>query len=307
MTTIDAHSHLSPPAYVEALKRRREYADMTPILAEDLVTFMDRFGIDATVVSSGPPGVHVGDQGLATELARLLNEELATVVQAEPRRFGALASLPLPDVDAALTELAHAADVLKLDGVTVTSQVDGVYLGDPALAPLLAELDRRGTYVMVHPTAPPYEVPIPEHRVGLYELTFETTRAIASLIYSGSFERYTNIRWQFAHLGGTMVFVGHRLASLADRDQQLADAAPAGALGYLARQFYDTALSNDEAMVEATRRIAPFEQIVFGSDWPFLPLGDGLDATPGLAYLGVEQRAALCGAHARKLVPRLFS
>jgi 6-methylsalicylate decarboxylase len=250
--------------------------------------------------------VFFGDQGQANELAGLLNAELAAIVRAAPQRFAALASLPLPDVDAALHELSHAFDVLGLDGVILLSQVVGTYLGDPALEPLMAELDRRGAYVFVHPTFPPNGQPLPQHPIWLYEFPFETTRAIVNLIYSGAFERHPNIRWQFAHLAGTAPFLAHRLASLAEREPDQATSAPAGALAYLSRQYYDTGLSNHEVAVEATRQVAPFEHIVFGSDWPYLALPAGDDIAPGLSYLCAEGRGMLEAEHARALVPRLF-
>lgn len=305
MPRIDMHTHVRPDAYVEALPQQLA-ATNRPIPVEALDEVMRRYGIDAAVVSAGPPGVFFGDQGQANELAGMLNAELAAIVRSAPQRFAALASLPLPDVDAALHELSHALDVLGLDGVMLVSQVAGTYLGDTALEPLMAELDRRGAYVFVHPTLPPNGQPLPQHPIWLYEFPFETTRAIANLIYGGAFERHSNIRWQFAHLGGTAPFLAHRFASLAEREPDKATSAPAGALAYLARQYYDTGLSNHEVAVEATRQVAPFEHIVFGSDWPYLALPEGDDIAPGLSYLGAEGRRMLEAEHARVLVPRLF-
>jgi len=60
-----------------------------------------------------------------------------------PTRFGAFATLPLPDVDAALEELKRALDTLKLDGVVLLSNYDGYYLGDLRFDILLSELNLR--------------------------------------------------------------------------------------------------------------------------------------------------------------------
>lgn len=304
MARIDLHAHLLPPSYLAALPEELA-ARHRPLPVEALDGFMQRYAIDAAVVSAGPPGTFFGDQSQANELARILNEELAAVVRAAPRRFAALASVPLPDVGAAVAELDHALDALALDGVMLLTHVGGRYLGDPALEPLMAELDRRAAYVFVHPTLPPNGQPLP-HPMWLYEFPFETTRAIANLIYGGAFERHPHIRWQFAHLGGTAPFIAHRLASLAEREPDQAASAPAGALAYLSRQYYDTGLSNHQVPIEATAEIAPFRQIVFGTDWPYLALPDGDDVAPGLSFLGDGPRAQLEGEHARMLVPRLF-
>jgi predicted TIM-barrel fold metal-dependent hydrolase len=305
MPRIDTHAHVLPAPYIEALPAALA-ATHRPLPVEALDEMMRRYAIDAAVVSAGPPGVFFGDGGQARELARILNEELAAIVRAAPQRFAALASLPLPDLDATLDELRHALDELALDGVMLTSHVAGTYLGDQTLEPLMAELDRRGSYVFVHPTFPPNGQPLTQHPIWLYEFPFETTRAMVNLIYSGTFERHPRIRWQFAHLGGVTPFLAHRLASLAEREPDQAAAAPAGALAYLTRQYYDTGLSNHQVAVEATAEIAPFEHIVFGTDWPYLALPDGDDVAPGLGFLGDGPRAQLEGEHARALVPRLF-
>src|SRR5262249_1784619 len=146
----------------------------------------------------------------------------------------ALATLPLPDVDASIAELAHALDVLGLDGVYLPSNAGGTYLGEPALAPLLDELDRRGSYVLLHPSFPPYEAPL-EWPVGLVELPFETTRAFVQLLYSGAFDRCPGIRFQLAHLGGTVPFLADRIGSLVTRVPSFRAAIADEPLAYLAR------------------------------------------------------------------------
>ena len=87
------------------------------------------------MLSLSPPGVWFGDQDLADDLARRVNEQIGVKVAREPQRFGGLAVLPLPDIDRALAELAHAYDALGLDGVILSSNTAGVYLGDPSLRP----------------------------------------------------------------------------------------------------------------------------------------------------------------------------
>jgi 6-methylsalicylate decarboxylase len=267
---------------------------------------MERHGIDAAILSLAPPGVWFGDAAGASELARMVNERTAKVVRSEPLRFAGLAVLPLPDLEVALAELQHALDVLELDGIALLSNVAGSYQGDPAWDPLWAELDRRGAYVFIHPAMPPHVLPLPEHPVWLYEFTFDTTRAVVNLIYSGTLERCPNVRLQMAHLGGTVPFLAHRLSSLAAREPEQAGLAPQGALAYLSRLYYDTGLSNHMLSVETTRAVAPIEQIVFGTDWPYAALPPSGDPAPELGALGADR--ALVDAHnAAALVPRLLS
>ena len=290
---IDAHAHVVPPAYAAALG---PMLPPVPATLDGLRKMMQQYSIDRAILSTGPPGAPT------PEIATIANEELAEIVRAEPATFAALASLPLGDADAAVSATAYALDELGLDGVLVMSSVRGTYPGDPSLEPLFAELDRRAAYVFLHPGFPPHDLPLP-HPVWLYEFTFETTRALANLIYSGTLERYPNIRLQVAHLGGTALFIAHRLASLATRAPDEAQRAPAGAVEYLRRLYYDTGLANNAPALAATLEVTSLEHLVFGTDWPYLDLPAGTDIAPGLAGLGAE-RAAVDHLNALALVPR---
>ena len=305
MSRIDAHAHVLPDAYRAGLRRPDGSPfPLPPAPLERLQKTMERFAIDAAVISTGPPGAFLGDQAHANELARVANEEIAEIVRGEPSRFAGLALLPLPDVGAALAELEHALDVLALDGVILLTNVAGRYLGHPAWNPLFDELERRGAYVFVHPSFPPHAPPLPQHPIWLYEFPFETTRAVANLVYSGTLERCPNVRLQLSHLGGTAPFVAHRLASLAAREPELAAAAPAGALSYLRRLYYDTGLANHPPGLAATLEVTSLDHVVFGTDWPYadLPLA-GRDPAPDLAWLGAD-RERVDAVNASALVPR---
>lgn len=306
MSRIDAHAHLIPEAYRDELVRRElgigyPLPQATPETLSDL---MDRHSIDAAVVSLSPPGVWFGDVGLAKDLARLVNEQTAALVRAQPARFAGLASLPLPDVDGALVEIAYAYDELGLDGVALISNVAGTYLGDPTWDPVFDELERRGAYVFVHPIQPKTPSPLPSVPIWVQEFPFDTTRAVVNLIYSGTLQRCPSIRLQLAHMGGTAPFIAHRIAEWAGREPGRADAAPAGALSYLGRLYYDTALANNSIAVAAVRELAGLQQIVFGTDWPYAVLPDGADPAPGLG-LDAAERSAVDGVNVAALIPRL--
>ena len=305
---VDAHVHLLPDAYRAELERSVELGYPLPPWSPELtLEFMDRYGIDAAVMSVAPPGVFFGDAGQARELARLCNEATAALVRSGPERFAGLAVLPLPDPGDAVSELDHAFDELGLDGVVLLSNVAGIYPGDPALTPVLEALDRRGAYVFLHPNAPATPSPMPAMPVWLQEFPFDTTRAVVDLLYSGALERFPRIRLQVAHLGGTLPFLARRIASLAERAPGQAAAAPAGARAYLERLYYDTGLTDDRAAFEATRAVAPLERIVFGSDWPYLAEPDGPDPAPGLAFLAEGDRRLVDRDNLAALVPRLFA
>jgi predicted TIM-barrel fold metal-dependent hydrolase len=125
-----------------------------------------------------------------------------------------------------------------------------------------------------------------------------------NLIYSGTLERCPEIRFQVGHLGGTAPFLAHRIASLEAREPDLAKRAPAGALAYLARLYFDTALSNNNVALASTLAAVSVDHVVLGTDWPYAVLpAEGGDPAPDLG-LTSEGRAGVSGLNAFALVPR---
>jgi hypothetical protein len=114
---IDVHAHYLTDRYRQAAEAAgHARPDGMPGLprwsVQAALGMMDRFHIEAAILSVSSPGVHFGDNAAARALARSVNEEGARAVSDHPGRFGLFASLPLPDVDGALEELAYALDVL---------------------------------------------------------------------------------------------------------------------------------------------------------------------------------------------------
>lgn len=282
---VDVHAHALTPAYKQALTD----AGITLIggipvpqwSPQEAVAFMDAHGIQIQMLSVSDPGVAFLSDGVAaTRLASTVNDELAAIVKARPTRFGAFAVLPLHDPEAALAEAKRALDVLKLDGIGLLSSSGGRYLGDPAFAPLLAELHRRKAWVFVHPTAiasaakPSYAMPD-----FIAEYPFDTTRTIISLLFNNAFGSYPGIRWHFAHGGGVVPMLRFRLTVLAGQAKAVGKALglPDGSAALteksvtraLERSWFDTALVADAPALEAVAEMAGAKRIVFGSDWPF--------------------------------------
>lgn len=308
-TRIDVHAHFLPSEYRTALARKDPaLARLPDCSTEALFEAMDRFDIAAAVVALSPPGVFHGDAGQARELARAVNEHAAALRHAHPARLAALGVLPLPDVRSSLDEIGHALDRLELDGLELFTNVSGIYLGDPAWEPVLGALDARRAYVFVHPVSPPHPPPLPDLPDWLFEFPFDSTRAIVNLVYRGALERFPNVRFHFAHLGGAVPFLAHRIASLAVRNPELAAEAPAGAIAYLRRLFLDTAQADNALALNATLALVPSDHVVFGTDWPYAALPDqGRDPAPGLDVLGPSQREQIESVNASALVPRLFA
>ena len=309
---IDVHHHIAPPEYRSALAARGvESVGGRPIPAWDLeetLAFMERQGMETAMLSVSAPGVFIGDLPLARELARSCNEYLAGLVREHPRRFGAFAVLPLPDVEAALEETAYALDRLRLDGIGLLSSVGGRYMGDPSYAPLFEELDRREAVVFMHPHTPGEgEVPRTGLPPSLIEYVFETTRAVATLLFSGTLERCSRVRIILPHAGGTVPFIALRL-TLGQFWPGLQENVPRGVLAYLQRLYYDTALAAAPFALRSLQELVDDSHILFGSDYPFAPELAAAATVAGLnEYPGFDQsaREAVFHRNARELFPRL--
>jgi len=207
---IDVHHHFLPPSFVDALAQSgHPAAAQAEALAwspEESVAMMDEAGIETAIVSLSLPGASFTGAADPAALARQCNEYAARMIADYPGRFGAFASLPVLDAQAAMAEVAYALDTLKLDGVTLLTNVRGRYLGDAGFDPLLAELNRRRTIVFLHPN----QAPSPGFN-DFVEFPHEVARALASLTESGAIERYRRIRYILAYGGGTIPFIASRV------------------------------------------------------------------------------------------------
>lgn len=269
---IDVHAHFLPERYRQALVvAGHEEPDGFHAIPEwspvDHLALMDRLGIGTALLSVSSPGVHLGGGVSTVDLARTVNEEGHRAVVDHPGRFGLLASLPLPDVDAALVELAHAADHLDADGFVLLTNVAGTYVGDPAWDPVLAELDRRGARVLLHPTSPAcWEATSLGRPRPMLEFLFDTTRAVVDLVLSGALARYPNVRVIIPHAGAVLPLVADRIAAFGRRLAPDVDVHAA-----LRSLHFDLAGYPLPRQLPVLRTIADPAHLHYGSDWPFTP------------------------------------
>ena len=302
---IDVHHHLTPPDYLTAV---RGHLNVTPPAAnwslDKTLDDMAAAGVLTAMLSVSTPGLWFGDVGASTRLARICNDYAAQLVRDNPGRFGAFAALPMPNADATLGEITYALDTLKADGVALFTSYDNKWLGDAAFVPVFDELNRRKAIAYVHPIPTaccsnliPY---IPDKVI---EFGTDTTRTIASLVFSGAAERWPDIRFIFAHAGGTMPFLVERFEELA-RMPQAAKMLPNGVHAPLQRFFYDTAQAANPAAMGALRQLVAPTQILFGTDFPFR---NGIENVNGLKTCGFSDRELhqISRDNALALLPRL--
>ena len=268
---IDTQHHFLPPRYVEAVGAdaiaRTLVSGRAPAWTPEVsLAAMDEHNIETAVVSISAPGFPTADVALCT----YCNEFAADMAQKHAGRFGQFASLPLPNIDASLKEIAHALDVLGAQGICLMTSYGAAHLGDPLFAPIFDELDRRAAVVYIHPVAAE-GAPLIGLPSASLEFPFDTTRAIANMLFTGTFARTPRIRYIFSHAGGTVPFLAERLARL-ERRPDLKQHAPEGVLAELRRLHYDIALSSGPLTLGATLRFTTPQKLLFASDFPHAPV-----------------------------------
>lgn len=286
MKRIDVHHHIIPEEYVKRLAGigiTESYGIPFPKWNSDKsLAFMKKVGIDVAVLSVSTPGVYFEDDAFSRELARTCNAHMAEVKDRHPGRFGGFASVPLPDIEGAVEELRYALDDLQLDGVCLFTNYEGKYLGDEIFEDFFKELNERRAVVFIHPTDPAEaydpKLGIPN---AIIEAPFETTRAVTNLIYTGVTDRYPGIRYILSHGGGTIPYIGWRLALvkyiqknkkppvLKSLYEFLIKGGPEAGLEILRSMYYDTATTTSSYALKAMQEFVGARRIVFGSDFPF--------------------------------------
>jgi 6-methylsalicylate decarboxylase len=310
--TIDVHHHILPEVFWRATNDAENPVggiSPAPWSKESTLSYMDDAGTDVAITSISTPGVHIGDDLAARDLARRVNEFSAKLIQERPDRFGGFAALPFPDVDGALRALEYGLDVLKLDGVVLFTNVHGLYLGDARFRPLFDELERRKAVVFVHPNSSPdpaaRSLGLPD---SLIDFTADTTRAVAQLLYGNTFARTPNVKYIFSHAGGTIPYLAARF-SIVDEMNLIPGAQERGtAADALRRLHWDTALAWRAPVLRMLHSVVGMDQVLFGSDYPYIRRDLGVacrhEVETSAELDGKESRAVLSG-NALKLFPRL--
>ena len=312
--TIDTHHHILPDFFWrETNDSHAPIGGLAPLQwsKEAMLSFMDDAGIDVAVMSVSTPGVHLGDSLKARSLARRCNELAAELVHARPDRFASFACLPLPDIDASLEELSYAVDVLKLDGLVLFTNSNGVYLGDAALEPVFQELERRRAVVFVHPNQSPDKA---AHSFGLpdnlIDFPTDTNRAVAQMHYTNRFARTPNVKYIFSHAGGSIPYLAARFAII-DEMGVIAGGKQRGTAADMFRRIYwDTALAASDPVLRMLRDVAAIDHVLFGTDFPYLRRDLAVNAKQRIlqsSELNDLERRAILGGNAARLFPRLQS
>lgn len=270
---IDVHSHYIGSEYVSYLERTnqglKEGFPLPKWKLEDTLSFMRDAGIDKSVLTLGP--VHPSLSKESSQVIRKINESMAKIREDYKDRFYFAAELPLPDVKASLDEAVYALDYLKADGIALGSNIDGIYLGDAALDPLMSVLNERKAVVIVHPHKP-YGLSDELFKttpLAMFEYPADTTRAVVNMVMRNLPARYPDIRFIIPH-GGS--FLGPTIPRMKAIYPVVKAQGLVGDIDIdksISSLYFDIAGVENISVLKSMLSYTTPEKIIYGSDVPY--------------------------------------
>ncbi len=326
MSVIDVHTHMLSQAWFELIKakgaprfevkRSKDYpaplgihSDGAPFMTpqpghfdyELRIREMDAARVDLAIVSLTAPNCYWGDAETSLKAAQLVNDDMAAAQAAYPARIRWLASLPWEHPKLALRELTRACRKGAV-GVIVLANVAERSLTDPLFAPIWEEIDRRALPVLVHPTAPPGVKHLDMRRFNLVAqigFMFDTSLAIARMIYDGFLDRYPALKIIASHGGAALPYLAGRLDICFDNMVAVREKIAEPPREYLTRIYYDAVVYRQEALAMCLN-VGGEANVMYGSDWPH-NIGDMKGCLGRVNSLPAGQRKAVAGANAERI------
>jgi aminocarboxymuconate-semialdehyde decarboxylase len=210
--------------------------------------------------------------GLQT--AQFLNDHIASTVQKHPQKFIGLGTLPMQDVELAISEMERCRFELNMPGIEIGSNINGINLSDKRFLPFYKRAEQIGCALFVHPWEMMGEASMQEYWLPwLVGMPAETSRAICAMIFGGIFEDFPTLRIAFAHGGGSFPFTLGRIQHGFDvRPDLVAVDNPVPPSAYIGKFWVDSLVHDPDALRFLITKLKD-DRICLGSDFPF-PLGE---------------------------------
>ena len=316
---IDLHHHFWAPDYLKAQFDwgARHHVPPNAAMAkwrpEVSLAEMDRGGVRTAVVSlsSISDGFWGLDAQAGMRIVQACDDYGAKMMSDHPGRFGLFAPLSMIDPDTSLKEIEYGLDQIRADGIGLQTSYHEKYLGDAFFNPIWEELNRRKAVVYLHGPNPACCNGLkvgPGVNISVVEVTFDTTRAVLSLLSNGTLARHRDIRWIVSYGGGAIPFLAGRIEAFIEHGSMRADVkpreiAPDGIIPELQRLCYDTVNVTSPSSWAALTKFVKASQIVYGTDFLYFT-DDQLDEIDQRGLTAKDKRAILAG-NAKRLIPRL--
>lgn len=266
---IDVHSHIITPEFLSSLSDEGRLGEEGfPIPRYDVTAhlrWMDQTGVSTSILTMAAP------HPLSAEAVRKANQAAAHIKKQHPGRFMFCATLPLPDIDAAIREAQYALDTLHADGIKLATNAQGQYLGAPELDTLFAILDKRQAIVILHPHRPqPVNSSVmAQTPLAMQEYLSETTRAVTNMISRNVPARYPDVRIVVPHCGAYLPLAVPRMQSLTPVMQANKLVGEIDWTANLRSLYYDLAGAHSPQTIRMLLTITTPDHLLYGSDYPY--------------------------------------
>lgn len=324
MPVIDVHTHMLNRNWLELLRKHGRpryelrksmdapegiFLDGAPFMTpqpghfdyDERIKVMDDAKVDMAILSLTCPNVYWGGSEISLEAAKIVNDDMARAQTVHPSRIRFIASLPWEYPDLAVAELKRAQDKGAV-GVMVLANINGKSLTDPHFAPIWQEIDRRALPVLVHPTAPPGT---PDLDLRIYNLIasvgfmFDTTLAVARMIFDGFLDRYPNLKIIASHGGATLPYLAGRLEICFENMNAARVKISRPPSEYLRHIYYDAVVYRQEALALCINA-GGADHVMYGSDYPH-NIGDVEGCLARVDALPADQREKVRGQNAQRI------
>ncbi len=219
------------------------------------------------------------------ETSRFFNDHIAETVSKNEERFIGLGTVPMQEPELAIKEMERCVNELKMPGIEIGTNVNGMNLSDKSLLPFFQAAESLNCALFIHPWDMMGEDEMSEYWLPwLVGMPAETSRAICSMIFAGIFEKFPKLRVAFAHGGGSFPFtIGRIEHGFEVRPDLVAVDNTVNPRNYI-RKFWVDSLVHDKAAFNYLLDLFGENKICVGSDYPF-PLGE---ASPGKLIQDLE-------------------
>jgi aminocarboxymuconate-semialdehyde decarboxylase len=236
---------------------------------------MDDTDVDIQVLSTIPVLFNYWAKSTdGHETSRFFNDHIAETISKAPKRFIGLGTVPLQNVKLAIKEMERCVKELKMPGLEIGSNINGVNLGEKEFFPFYEAAEKLGCALFVHPWEMMGEKQMEKYWLPwLVGMPAETSRAICSMIFGGVFQQFPKLRVAFAHGGGSFPFTLGRIEhGFNVRPDLVAVDNNINPKEYLGRFWVDS-LVHDKKAFDLLLEVIGENNICLGSDYPF-PLGE---------------------------------
>ncbi len=312
MKIIDIFNHVMPPAYLDLVKahskepgivKRMSNLRMLWDIEHRVAMLREQFPQVQQVLTLGLPAPElIGDSSQSPAFARVANDGMADMVRRYPDEFPAfVASLPMNNVAAALAEMDRAIGELGARGIQIISSVAGRPLDDPEFFPVFERATlHHDVPIWMHPARPATRADYagePKSRYEIWQVLgwpYETSAAMARIVFSGMLQRLPEMRIITHHCGGMIPYFAGRAETLwAQLGSRSADGDEADVLKRLEKppieyfkMFYgDTVLGGAAAPLACGLAFFGPDRVVFASDCPFDPEEGPMFIREGIASI----------------------